>query len=62
MDTNKIIDRLGGTTEVAKICGLTTGRISQWRHEGLPKSWEKFLRSAFPDVFKEADTETGDQP
>ncbi len=46
-----IIDRLGGTVETAQLCELTKGAVSQWRTNGIPKPWLKFLRAARPDVF-----------
>jgi hypothetical protein len=51
MDTNKIIDNLGGTGAVAKLCGVTDGAVSQWRHNGIPKHWRKFLELTAPEVF-----------
>lgn len=53
MDTNKIIDDLGGTSAVAEMCGLTTGAVSQWRtsKSGIPKPWLKFFKATRPEVF-----------
>jgi hypothetical protein len=56
MDAGKIIDKIGGTTAVARLCDLTTGAVSQWRSAGIPKAWRKFLRAVRPDVFAEADS------
>lgn len=54
MDTNQILDALGGTSAVAEMCGLTTGAVSQWRtsKSGIPKSWMKFFEASHPEVFK----------
>ncbi|CAM4336759.1 hypothetical protein GCM10027287_30820 [Bordetella muralis] len=47
-----LIDALGGTSEVARLCDLTTGAVSQWRNNGIPRAWKKFLRLAKPRIFK----------
>lgn len=36
MDTNKIIELLGGTTKVAKLCNISPPSVSQWRTNGIP--------------------------
>lgn len=46
---NTIIDSLGGTSKVAALCELTSGAVSQWRHNGIPKAWMKFLQAQHPD-------------
>jgi len=53
MDTNPntIIDALGGTSEVAEMCKLTTGAVSQWRRKGIPKPWVRFFQERRPDLF-----------
>lgn len=55
MDANQTIDFLGGTSAVAELCELTTGAVSQWRTNGIPKPWRKFLSS---EVAKKARRET----
>jgi len=57
MDTNKIIDSLGGTSAVAELCGITTGAVSQWRtsEHGIPKPWLKFFQATRPDLFEQKD-------
>lgn len=53
MDTNPntIIDAFGGTTKVAELCDLTAGAVSQWRTNGIPKPWQKFLQERRPELF-----------
>lgn len=54
MDTqiaNIIIDRLGGTSEVARLCEIKPPSVSEWRKTGIPKAQLKFLKLARPDVF-----------
>lgn len=53
MDTNKIIEKLGGTAETARICDVSMAAVSQWRINGIPKTQLKFLQLAKPKVFKE---------
>lgn len=52
MDSNKIIDALGGTGAVAELCHVTTGAVSQWRTSGIPQARLMFLKLARPDVFE----------
>ena len=53
METDKILDALGGTSAVAEMCDLTTGAVSQWRTSktGIPKPWLKWFREIRPDIF-----------
>jgi len=36
MNTTEIIDCLGGTFAVAKLCRVTPAACSQWRNNGMP--------------------------
>lgn len=52
MDTNKIIDALGGTSAVARLCEIKPPSVSEWRATGsIPKARLMFLKLARPDVF-----------
>lgn len=55
MDANTIIDCLGGTVEVARLCQVTKGAVSQWRTGGIPPARLMYLKVLNPDVFKQAD-------
>lgn len=58
MDTqtaNTIIDRLGGTSETARLCDVKPPSVSEWRKTGIPKAQLKFLKLARPDVFEDID-------
>ncbi|HET9701157.1 MAG TPA: Cro/CI family transcriptional regulator [Burkholderiales bacterium] len=59
MVADTIIDRLGGTGEVAKLCEVSPAAVSQWRHDGIPKARMMYLRAVRPDVFE--DETVGDQ-
>ncbi|MRV72536.1 hypothetical protein GJ700_12530 [Duganella sp. FT92W] len=48
---DEIIDALGGTSEVARLCQVSNAAVSQWRENGIPNSRIMFLRLARPDVF-----------
>ena len=53
MDHKALIDKLGGTSKVAEICGITTGAVSQWRTNGIPSYRMDFFRLLRPDLFSE---------
>jgi hypothetical protein len=60
IDPNVVIDRLGGTTAVAKICELKPPTVSEWRTLGIPRAWLKYFQIAFPEAFAPVQTETTD--
>lgn len=51
MDASKIIDLLGGTTAVAKLCQVKQPSVSEWRRNGIPRARRQFLEVVRPDVF-----------
>jgi hypothetical protein len=61
MDSEKIIKRLGGTFEVARLCECTPQAVSQWfgvdpetgKPRTIPKPRLMFLKAVRPDVFEE---------
>lgn len=53
MNDSDIIDKLGGTSKVAELCEVTTGAVSQWREDGIPRARVLFLKAIRPDVFDE---------
>jgi len=53
MDHKALIDKLGGTSKVAEICGITTGAVSQWRTNGIPSYRLDFFRLLRPDLFSD---------
>ncbi|CUJ51703.1 YdaS family helix-turn-helix protein [Achromobacter xylosoxidans] len=56
MDTqhpdSEIIDALGGTAAVARLCQVKPPSVSDWRKEGIPPARRMFLEAVRPDVFK----------
>ncbi len=56
MKTKELISRLGGSSEVARLCEVTVGAVSQWKASGaVPKARLMYLRAVRPEVFKEPD-------
>lgn len=52
MDVNQIIDKLGGTSEVARLCEINPASVSEWKsNKEIPKARLMFLRLARPEVF-----------
>lgn len=54
---DKLIDDLGGTGKVAELCEVTPSAVSQWRKDGIPKPWRKYLALARPDVVSQGDSD-----
>ena len=48
---DEIIDALGGTSEVARLCEIQPPSVSGWRKLGIPKAQLNFLRLARPAIF-----------
>ena len=59
MDSAKLIDRLGGTSEVAKLCECSPQEVTQWFgadpdtgvHRTIPKARLMYLQAVKPEVF-----------
>lgn len=51
----QIIDRFGGTGEVARIFGIKAPSVSEWRTSGIPPARLMYLRLLRPDVFAQMD-------
>jgi len=51
MDANKIIDALGGTFAVARLCKVKPPSVSEWRKHGIPDARLQYLMLARPEVF-----------
>lgn len=62
-----VIDRLGGTSAVARICEIKPPSVAEWRNSGIPKPRLQYLRLAYPEAFEgigpsETTTTTGESP
>ncbi len=54
LTASEIIDRLGGTTEVARICRIKPPSVSEWRTSGIPPARRQFLELLRPEIFGES--------
>ncbi|RSZ60017.1 hypothetical protein EJB06_07510 [Massilia atriviolacea] len=54
VEPGKVIELLGGNAKTAALCEVTPGAVSQWLHNGIPRTQLKYLRAVRPDVFGEA--------
>lgn len=52
-----VIDRLGGTFAVARLCEVRPPSVSEWRNVGIPRARKQFLRLAYPAAFDLRDDE-----
>jgi DNA-binding transcriptional regulator YdaS (Cro superfamily) len=46
MNTNEIINILGGTSKVARLCGVTPAACCQWRKKGIPEDRMIYLAAS----------------
>lgn len=51
LTASEIIDRLGGTTEVARLCRIKPPSVSEWRATGIPPARRQFLELLRPEAF-----------
>ncbi|MFY3552910.1 hypothetical protein [Achromobacter insolitus] len=58
MDTkhpdSEIIDALGGTAAVARLCKVKDPSVSDWRKTGIPAARRMYLETIRPDAFPRA--------
>lgn len=52
-DAGKIIDAMGGTASVSKLCDLKMPTVSSWRKYGIPKGWYMYFTLLRPELFPE---------
>lgn len=59
MDSQKIIDALGGTAAVARLFDIKPPSVSEWKQEGrgIPKARLQTLRLLRPDLFQSLEGE-----
>ena len=59
MEASEIIDRLGGTVAVARLCEVQPPSVSEWKQRGeIPPARLMFLKLARPDVFEQGKQDT----
>lgn len=61
LNPNEVIDALGGTSEVARLCEIQPPSVSDWRKYGIPKAQMKFLRLAKPEIFERLESQSETQ-
>jgi hypothetical protein len=57
MTSAEIIDRLGGTAAVARLCECAPQAVSQWKKDGIPNARLLYLKAIRPDAFEERRSE-----
>lgn len=62
MNASEIIDELGGTAAVAKLCDVKLPSVSEWRRTGIPRAREQYLRLLRPDAFPQQEQPADKQP
>lgn len=45
-----LIDKLGGTAEVARLCRVSSQAVSKWRRDGIPEARRMYLLAIRPDL------------
>ena len=45
---SEIIDALGGTSAVARVCQVKAPSVCEWRERGIPKARRMYLELKFP--------------
>ena len=38
-----VIEQFGGTAQVARLCEIKSSAVSQWKTNGIPRAWRKYL-------------------
>lgn len=47
---SELIDALGGTAEVARLCDVKPPSVSEWRLTGIPRARRMYLMLIRPDI------------
>jgi len=47
----EIIEALGGTAAVARLCRVRQPSVSEWKRGGIPNARRQFLELLRPDIF-----------
>lgn len=45
------IERMGGTSAVARLCDIAPASVSEWKRTGIPRARLQFLKLARPEAF-----------
>lgn len=50
-EARRVIELLGGTTKVARLCRVKPPSVTDWKKTGLPSARRQYLELLRPDVF-----------
>lgn len=50
---SEIIDAMGGSGEVARLCLISSQAVSQWRRAGIPGARRQYLQLVRPGAFSQ---------
>lgn len=59
-EASRVIEALGGTVAVARICGIKQPSVSGWKKHGIPQAREQYLRLLRPEAFYSTNNKHGD--
>jgi len=51
LSDTEIIEALGGTAAVARLCRVRQPSVSGWKRSGIPAARRQFLELLRPDIF-----------
>jgi len=51
MTDSEIIEALGGTFAVARLCKVKSPSVSEWKRNGIPQARRQYLELLRPDIF-----------
>jgi hypothetical protein len=54
-----VIDALGGSGDVARLCRVSSQAVSYWRRAGIPPARRMFLQLLRPDAFAAREGQAG---
>ncbi len=55
MDTDSVINRLGGRSGTAELCGITEDAVSKWTKIGIPtKHWPAIVAATRAEISYES--------
>ncbi|MCU1053281.1 Rha family transcriptional regulator [Stenotrophomonas maltophilia] len=57
MDSQKLINELGGPAAVARLFEIKQPSVSEWKRKGIPKARLQTLRLLRPDLFQSLEGE-----
>lgn len=59
---SNLIDKLGGTSEVARLCRVSSQAVSKWKREGIPQARLMYLNLISKELVAKHEQETAVTP